>query len=144
MQHRGGSEIPRREAQMRHNRPVGATSAVSRRSSGLPSCKALDGRTRAARALSAFGQRKDNVPRPEPKTPNLLDQLAAAGLLVRYPIRDRDGYEVAACYDVTAAGLRALVGATASGTPPGQRTMPHATSDGGIGDRIATGERPRN
>jgi hypothetical protein len=51
-----------------------------------------------------------DAPRPERKTPNLLDQLAAAGLLVRYPIRDVDGREVAACYDVTAAGLRALVG----------------------------------
>ena len=39
-----------------------------------------------------------------------LDQLAAAGLLVRYPVRDVDGREVAACYDVTASGLRALVG----------------------------------
>jgi len=54
--------------------------------------------------------RPDPGPRPEPKTPTLLDQLAAAGLLVRYPVRDVDGREVAAAYDVTSAGLRALVG----------------------------------
>ena len=50
-------------------------------------------------------------PQPAPakrKPSSLLDNLAAAGLLARNPIRDRDGREVAACYDVTAAGLRAL------------------------------------
>lgn len=67
-----------------------------------------------------------DAPRPEPKTPNLLDQLAAAGLLVRYPVRDVDGREVAACYDVTTAGLRALVGGVNGKQSNGHSARPAA------------------
>ena len=46
--------------------------------------------------------RPDPGPRPEP---TILDQLAAHGLLVRYPVCDVRGREVSACYDVNASGL---------------------------------------